>query len=365
MAKFGLKNIFVQIIVGANITTVICMLLTGYSYLVNPHSFRPAATMGLFFPLFLLLNILFLVFWLFFYPRKAYIPFLAMILCYFPVRTYIGINAGGSIPVGAMKVMSYNVLGFHGQKNNVLDRDSNAIAQYLYNEDCDIVCLQESNIQFLSDRCRDMLNKRYPYHHEEMYNGNGNAIYTKYEILSFERIEYESNSNFSMAYRLKINDAEVLVINNHLEKSNITPDERSSFGNMVKGEIPKDSVGEKSLMLLGKLTDSTLRRTRQAQAVAKYIKQHNTMKIILMGDFNDNPISYTHYIIGKDLIDCFRDSGRGLGWSYCHNAMRVRIDNIMCSDHYTPYNCTVDGKVPFSDHYPIKCWLQTDSLQVD
>lgn len=365
MAKFGIKNFFVQIIVGANIATMICMLLTGYSYLVNPHLFRPAATMGLFFPAFLLTNMLFLVFWLFFYPRKAYIPFLAMVLCYFPVRTYIGINVGSTTPEGAMKVMSYNVLGFHGQIGQELDSDSNALAQYIYDEDCDIVCLQETNTCFLSDRCQKMLEERYPYHHEEMYNGNGLAIYTKYEILSTERIEYQSQSNFSMAYRLKIHDEEVLVVNNHLESSNITLSERASFRQMVKGDMPKDSLSEKSYTLLSKLTDSTLRRTNQAQAVAKYIEQHKRMKTILMGDFNDNPISYTHYIISKELKDCFRDSGRGLGWSYCHNAMRVRIDNIMCSKHYTPYNCTVVDKVSFSDHYPIKCWLQIDSLKAD
>ncbi|MGN1264170.1 MAG: AP endonuclease, partial [Prevotella sp.] len=51
-------------------------------------------------------------------------------------------------------------------------------------------------------------------------------------------------------------------------------------------------------------------------------------------------------------------TGRGIGLSYNQQGFYVRIDNIMCNDGFTPYNCKVDNKIDASDHYPIFCWLK-------
>ncbi|MBN2917310.1 MAG: endonuclease/exonuclease/phosphatase family protein, partial [Prevotella sp.] len=96
----------------------------------------------------------------------------------------------------------------------------------------------------------------------------------------------------------------------------------------------------------------------EAEAVAKYIQQHKEQSIILCGDFNDGPISYAHRTIAKDLTDCYIASGNGPGISYHHGGFFVRIDNIMCSDDWEPYECKVDDKIAVSDHYPIICKLK-------
>ena len=80
--------------------------------------------------------------------------------------------------------------------------------------------------------------------------------------------------------------------------------------------------------------------------------------MILCGDFNDSPISYAHRTLDKVLTDCYVATGNGPGISYHHNAIFVRIDNIMCSSHWTPYGCKVDRSARHSDHYPIYCWLK-------
>lgn len=362
MAKVGIKSLFVQVVSGANVVTALLMILTGYSYLVSPLTFSLIGPCGLAFPFFLALNLCFLVFWLFFHWKKAYLPVLAFIVCYYPVRTYMGINVSEDVPEGAIKVMSYNVLGFHGQEGSELSRDSNEIAQYLYDEDCDIICLQEPNEAQLSESCRNKLFERYPYHREDKKASvDGRlAIYSKHEILSMDTIPYDSGSGVSFVYTLNINNQNVCVINNHFECSNLTIEEREQFSNMMRGNLDKHEVKQESKSIFAKLSESALLRAPQALAVAKYIEEHQDKKILLMGDFNDNPISYTHYIIGKNLKDCFVESGKGFGWSYCHHAMRVRIDNIMCSKEFTPYQCKVDNEIPYSDHYPVKCWVKID-----
>ena len=60
-----LKNMIFQMVAGANVATVIIMLLIGYSDRVNPASAHLLANAGLAYPIFLIINLLFLVFWSF------------------------------------------------------------------------------------------------------------------------------------------------------------------------------------------------------------------------------------------------------------------------------------------------------------
>ena len=134
--------------------------------------------------------------------------------------------------------------------------------------------------------------------------------------------------------------------------------EKKEFKNMVKGEMGKDTMQNVSRMLAGKLAEATRKRAPQAEAVADYLKRHRGESIILCGDFNDNPISYARRTIARRLTDCFVESGFGPGISYHENRMYFRIDNIMCSKDWKPYNCKVDRKIALSDHYPMYCWLK-------
>ena len=84
-----------------------------------------------------------------------------------------------------------------------------------------------------------------------------------------------------------------------------------------------------------------------------------TIKIIVCGDFNDSPVSYTHHRIAScGLTDAFVAAGNGLGRSFNRDAIVVRIDNILHSKHWKAYRCEVDDSNKDSDHYPIACYLK-------
>ncbi|MGN1263565.1 MAG: AP endonuclease, partial [Prevotella sp.] len=69
-----LKAFSVSMVAGGNIATVIIMLLMGFADYVNPVSYPTLSCLGLAFPVFLLINLLCLVFWLIFKWRMALIP---------------------------------------------------------------------------------------------------------------------------------------------------------------------------------------------------------------------------------------------------------------------------------------------------
>lgn len=353
-----LKTFTLQTIAGANIVTIIVMLAMGYSDRLDPTSFPILSKGGLAFPVFLILNFAFLVFWIVFKTRWAIIPFAGFLLCYAPIRIYCPLNITHTPPRDAIKVLSYNVWLFAGWETP--GSKPNPILEYIKEQDADIVCLQESNLtEIKKAKVDSVLNPIYQYQDTAMHQtGNCISIYSKFPILSKERIMYESKGNLSAAFKLMVNGEEVLVVNNHLETTGLTVEDKDRFKTMMKGEMKVDTAGLTSKTLINKLGKAMSIRARQAEAVARYVAYHSDMPVILCGDFNDSPISYARRTIAKELIDCYVEAGNGPGISYHHNGFYFRIDNIMCSAHFEPVVCRVDNKIKTSDHYPIICWLK-------
>lgn len=353
-----LKRVTSQIVSGANIATVLTMLLIGFVGHLNPAEHPVLSTLTLTFPFFLFLNFCFLVFWLFLKPRRVLIPAIGFLICYVPVRAYFPLNVPHDAPSGSIKILSYNVMGF--ASSDFPDSVDNPITGYIIGSKADIVCLQESYSSAETEpKIDSMLFRTYPYHHklQQGYSVDQLTILSKYPILKAERIKYESLMDMSMAYELLVHGDTVLVVNNHLETNGMSAEDKQIFKDIVKGKVDDDSVSEQSGKLYNKLAIANGKRGPQADAVAKYIKAHRRKYTIVCGDFNIDPLSYAHHVICDGLTDCYISTANGPGWSYHRSGMYFRIDHIFCSDAFTPYACKVDNSITASDHYPISCWL--------
>ena len=126
------------------------------------------------------------------------------------------------------------------------------------------------------------------------------ALYSRYPIIGRERIKFDSRYNLSEAYVLNINGQKVLLVNNPT-----TSRERGGC------------------------------RRR---------------------DKTDSADLYMARSAGKEQ-ESYVATGNGPGWSYHKSSIHVRIDNILCSSEWKPYAAKVDNTCPYSDHYPIICWL--------
>ena len=353
-----LKIFTLQMVAGANIASIVLMLAVGYSDRLHPDTFPLLSNAGLAFPAFLIINFGFLVFWLIFKTRGALIPLVGFIICYAPIRKFWPINIPQEPPPGAIKVLSYNVWYFAGWEDR--PESPNPILEYIKKQNADIVCLQESATNEVGQEKFDAaLNPIYQYR-DTARRGQGECItiLSKYPIIAKEHIDYESRGNLSAAFKLMIDGEEVIVINNHLETTALSVDEKHRFKTMIKGEMEMDTVGMTSKLLIRKLAKATSLRAPEAEAVARYVAYHRDKPVIVCGDFNDGPISYTHRTIARDLTDCYIATANGPGVSYHHSGIYVRIDHILCSSHFKPYACRVDNSISSSDHYPIISWLE-------
>ncbi len=355
----GIKDFTLRMIAGANVGTVIIMLLVGYSDMLSPEKYPAFTNAGLLFPIFLVINFGFLVYWLLFRAKYAAIPIFGFLVSFVPVRQYMPINFNGKVPKDCVKVLSYNTWNFGQEMDD--DEGTNISLSYLREQDADIVCLQEAMPNAKNVHQIDSLLKPlYAYQDTTVHPNGGNCLMllSKYPIEGKELIPYESKGNMSVAYHLRVKGKPVLLINNHLETTGLSLEDRKQFKNLVVGKLQVDTAEETSKLLVVKLAEATRKRAPEAEAVARYIERHKGMSIILCGDFNDGPISYVHRTIAKNLTDCYIASGNGPGISYHHGGFFVRIDNIMCSKDWKPYECYVDDKISVSDHYPIICKLK-------
>ena len=354
------KNILFYILTGATLTTEVLLVLVAYSDHLNPVDHPVLACAGMAFPFVLLFNVLLLVVWLFLKWRKAWMPLLGFLLAYPSIRVYMPLHFSQEPPEGSIKVVSYNVACYGHRKN---DQDPQlAIFSYLQQHQADIVCLQED--VSLSGKAKDSLLRLFPYNDTIHINRpsspliNALGVHSRFPIIRKERIPYESLANGSAAFYLQVGQDTVIVVNNHLESTHLSVTDRQRYTDIIQGTMNSHEAQAETRMLLGKLSAAMVKRAPQADAVRRYIEQHSRYPIIVCGDFNDTPVSYTRRTIADGLLDCFVESGNGFGFSFSQKGFFVRIDQLMCSRHFVPYGCYVDDKIEASDHYPVVGWLK-------
>jgi len=350
-------RLLAEIMLGINILIVLMLLLAAYSSYLNPQSFPTLSCMGLAFPVFLLANLLFFCFWLFVHRKYALLSFLALIGCWGAITTYVPLNwFKGDAPDNAVRILSYNTRAF-GEKASHTKETPNEILAYLQQSDADIICLQEYIWgNKLKKKDIDYAMRKYPYKHYYSLAGglNGLGCYSRFPILSATPIKYKSRRNGSIAYRIKVEEDTLLVINNHLESFKIASSDVKTYqGGMDSPGDKKNAAG--LWKLVKKLAEGTSARAIQADTIANMVGTMEGQKVVVCGDFNDSPISYTHRVLTDCLQDAFVESGNGFGFSYTQNRMFFRIDHILISKGMRAYQCTVDHTMLASDHYPIWC----------
>lgn len=362
MKHFG--NFVAIILLAVNALFTGLLLFTAYSPHIHPVAHPVQSCLGLLFPVFLLINGCFLVFWITIQRyRSALLPLIGFLLCYAQIRTYLPINFyTDNLPEKSFKLLSYNIMGFDGA---IKEDGKNPILNYLKESGADILCLQEyatvNSSRHLSQKDVSHELKAYPYHRiHTVGSGKGHtnqiACYSKYPILSARTLKYPSEYNGSVLYEVKIGDDTLTLINNHLESNKLTKADKVVYEDLLKSP-QKEKVKSGARLLIRKLAEASVIRAPQADAIAKEIATSQHPYIIVCGDFNDTPISYAHHTISENLNDAFAQSGRGLGISYNQNKFDFRIDNILISKNLQAYNCTVDKSIKDSDHYPIWCYI--------
>lgn len=293
---------------------------------------------------------------LIFSVHRAWVPLLGLCGCILSIRDYVPINVPSAPPKGAMKVISYNVNCFSANTKD--ETGTNVICAYVKRQRPDILCMQEAHAwpTIYETDVEPVLRQQLAYSDTMNFASSTLACFSRYPIIGKKRVCDTGSPNGATDFTLLLAPHDTLhVINCHLESMHLSQNDRSQYHEMVVN--PENSTPQaSSRMLVSKISNASVVRSRQTVITAAYVERllKAGKSVILCGDFNDTPISYTrHRIASTGLTDAYVATANGIGRSFNRDAIYVRIDNMFCSPDWKPYDCQVDASIKESDHYPI------------
>ncbi|MFA5781340.1 MAG: endonuclease/exonuclease/phosphatase family protein [Bacteroidales bacterium] len=368
----GKSRFFLKVILFFNIIFAVCLILSYIAVYISPDDFWIIAFFGISYPVFFLLNFIFIIFWLLFKRKYTLISVVIIV---------VGINNFFKIVQSskkydvkelkdAVKVMSFNVRNFdlynYGKHWEYNFTRKNKIFSLLKKESPDILCFQEYVYDTTGDfQTTDTLKKFLEAKNAHIvFTSNarnfiyfGIATYTRFPIVDTGRIEFKTISgNICIYTDIKIKSDTVRIYNVHFESIRLKSEDYMFAENLAKNPNEHIGIKKNSERILGRFKRAFIIRAPQVKLVAEHIKKC-PYPIIFCGDFNDTPTSYAYHTIAANLTDAFVESGNGIGQTYAGIFPSFRIDYIMHGKEFKAYNYeTIEEEM--SDHYPIKCFLK-------
>lgn len=349
----GVKHFLTSLFLGANILTVLLLWTCCFSTLIPTSEYPRLSLLGLAFPIFLFVNLAFFLFWIIFKIRFTWIPLLGFLVIWGYIQDYYPIHFFRSEkPEKSLKIMTYNVGGAKDEEMK------NEIIEYCRNTNADIICLQENFFVWLN---RSNVRSKLDSLNYQMMKNGGLCILSKLPFVSDSiPVNYPTRSNHSLACMIEYQGDTILLINNHLESNHLTPKEKIEIKDIMVDPHHK-KVEEKGLLYGNKLAEAAKYRGAQTDSICAMIEKYSNYNIIICGDFNDTPISYTYQRISRFLNSAYRESGKGVGISYNQKGFYVRIDHIFISKDWKTFDTHIDSSIQSSDHYPLITNIQKNN----
>ena len=328
------------------------LILSWLSVYVNPAKAWFMTIFGLLFPILFFCNI-FLLFWAIYRRSRAVIiPAIALLPTFFMVGKFIRRGNDADDTGDGVKIVSYNVGRFMLPQdgfNADPSRCADSVMSFLARENADIICLQEFYMKDPERIVSYLSNKMKGYDIRYFVNVNahgcyGNVTLSRYPSIAKGRINFEHSSNMALYSDYMIDGEPFRVYNCHFESYNISLSRVAAAMEMDYQKAVKDTEE--------KMKRSITRRPRQVEQVLEDIEKC-TENVIVTGDFNDTPMSYTYWRLSRKRKDSFIEAGNGSGATFSKLGPLLRIDYILFPEGYEALTHKVLYK-KYSDHYPIE-----------
>ncbi|MGE5447328.1 MAG: endonuclease/exonuclease/phosphatase family protein [Bacteroidales bacterium] len=350
-----MKHVYTYTLMVLNIIALVAIGISSLSVFISPEEFWIPALFGMAYPYLVLVNIVFVILWLFVRPKYALLSLLAILAGYGHISNYIQAT-GEKTGQKGVRIISYNVRYFMGATDFPNKENADHIINFLRNKDADIICLQE--VRLNKRQVFDINNTMLPMatHMQLAHNSHegGSLTMTRFPIIYMGEIRFKNSGNMIMYTDLIMNKTDtVRVYNCHLQSYRLKNADINSIDSINFEDHNKSK--EKILQLSVKFKDALIKRAEQAATLREHINAC-PYPVIVCGDFNDTPVSFTYHTVKGDLEDSFTQSGKGTANTYNGKLPSFRIDYILYSPKFTSYNFEVSS-LNHSDHFPISCDL--------
>jgi endonuclease/exonuclease/phosphatase family metal-dependent hydrolase len=265
--------------------------------------------------------------------------------------------------MGDIKLMSWNVnlLGFNGV-NKLVNLSSSAIRDSIISvvdrEKPDVLAFQEflqtselNHIALIKEKTG--LN----FHHVKFSHSikrgrkTGLVIFSRYPIIQGGQVMFSGTTlNGCIYVDLAMDRDTIRVYNTHLQSIRFNSEDYEYLN-----EETEELKGAERIVK--RLSRAFQRREGQVHAIRMHMKTC-PYPIIVMGDFNDPPMSYTYRKMTEEMTDHFREKGMWMSSTYAGKFPNFRIDYILSSEEYGKVLSYETLPVELIDHRPIVSTLQ-------
>jgi endonuclease/exonuclease/phosphatase family metal-dependent hydrolase len=183
---------------------------------------------------------------------------------------------------------------------------------------------------------------------------NAIAIFSKFPIINSGFLKLNRKNTHAIFADIIIQQDTIRVYNLHLASIRFGREDYSFYSHLTDPENEPENtpLKEGSKRMFSKLKKAFITRSAQVNELTMHMEQCR-YPIILGGDFNDTPYSYTYHQITEHLRDAYKTAGSGFFEStYAGKLPAFRIDYITYSDFFS----AIDYQKPsytMSDHYPV------------
>lgn len=316
-------------------------MLTIVAYLLPflaPKMFPFLSVLTLILPLMLILNLIFLFYWLLQLKKQVLLSaFVFLIGITFFNKFYKFSGKDLIVEDNDFTVMSYNVRLFNVfewmSKQNITED----IVDFVASQDPDILCIQEYTTSV------EVKFEGYKYKYILMQGDNirtGQAIFSKFPIIEKGEIDFPESDNNVIFADIKMRRDTIRVYSIQLQSTKISPD--------IHEKIDK----VKSKRIFRRMSEAF----KEQQLQSELIKEHKNechYPMIICGDMNNSAFSYVYRNIKGNMKDAFEEAGEGFGKTYDYEFYPARIDYILTDKQFEVKNFKNFDNFVNSDHFPI------------
>jgi len=356
----------------SNILLSCCLLLLHALPYVNQSDFWFVNLFAITLPFLLLAQLCFLVVWLFFKSKWWCLPVITMLLSWKFITAFYAFKVKEPektkiVSSHSLRITTWNVRLFNYQQNYTFF--DTPMLNKITELNADIISLQEmmyakdKNDQLSLDSMCRKLGFQYsaagfedesfkPYKSRFTYCG---VIFSKHPIIAVKTIKATDANNSDFLYAdIQVNNDTIRVFNFHLQSLLFTREDYNALSQVRKGKVENALPGGKAILKKMKIAHAM--RAQQVNSILPEIETR-PYPVIVCGDFNDVPASYTYQKLSHNLLDAQREAGKGIGRSFKFISPTLRIDYILSDKRMKPVNAFIDH-IHASDHFPFTADFQ-------
>lgn len=337
---------------------IISLILFSSVY-ISPEYFSYVGLLPFFIPFAWLANLFLLAILALSWRKLAFFPLITLLIGYKFALITFQIHPNNENAQG-LKVLTYNAHLFD-YKEKTGDKFDPNVFIWLQDQPADVKVFQEfyQDYTTASRNAVKILGKDKGFEHSfQVIEGNpekksyGMAIFSRYPIIHEGKVFDNNRTNGAIFADILVKSDTIRIYNVHLESMKIDSDGLENL----------DEIKENYRQTLGKLNRGSLARSKQMKVLTEHIK-NSPHRVILMGDLNELPYSYTYFKLSENLVNAFEKAGRGFGFTYNRVLFFIRIDHIFSDPSLKAIQFKTHREVDYSDHYPVSATFTWDGIE--